>query len=130
MKPTKSSITRKLDKVCSEIVRSHGQCMKCGLGDYDKLQCAHIYSRTYRSVRWDLDNLLCLCASCHFYAHKNPLIFAEFVRNHLGEVKYQSLKFRAIALKKWALSDMIDYYNSLKELQESQHTHSQQLRAI
>lgn len=113
-KPTKSSLTRKLDQECSRIIRSFGKCAMCGCADYEKLQCAHIYSRTYRSVRWDLDNLLPLCASCHFYSHKNPLIFAEFVKTHLGDIKYQSLKLRAITLKKWALSDMLDYLNSLK----------------
>lgn len=107
-KPTKSYIARKLDAECSRIVRSHGQCVMCGCGDYEKLQCCHIFSRTYRSVRWDLDNILPLCASCHFYSHKNPLIFAEFVRKYLGEIKYQSLKLRAVTLKKWVLSDMID----------------------
>lgn len=116
MKPTKSSLTRKLDIICSLIVRSHGQCVKCGQGDYEKLQCAHIYSRTYRSVRWDLDNLLCLCASCHFYSHRNPLIFAEFVRNYLGEFKYEALKFKAVSLKQWKLCEMLDYYNALEEL--------------
>ena len=76
------------------------------MAEYDKLQCAHIYSRTYRSVRWILDNLLCLCAGCHFWAHRNPILFAEFVKTHLGEEKYQSLKIMATAIKKWTLSEM------------------------
>lgn len=117
-KPTRSSMTNKLDKICSLIIRSHGQCVMCLQTDYEKLQCAHIYSRTYRSVRWDLENLLPLCASCHFYSHKNPLIFAEFVQGHLGSVKYQSLKARATAIKKWALHEMVSYYESLQVLQK------------
>lgn len=119
-KPTKSSLTRKLDKICSQIIRAAGKCAKCGCAEYDKLQCAHIYSRTYRSTRWDLRNLIPLCASCHFHAHRNPLIFAEFVKTYLGECEYQALKLRAVTLKQWKLTDMLDYYSSLLELDYKQ----------
>lgn len=117
-KPTRSNMTNKLDKICSLIVRSHGQCVMCLQTDYEKLQCAHIYSRTYRSTRWDLNNLLPLCASCHFYSHRNPLIFAEFVKGHLGPVNYKSLKQRATSIKQWGLQEMVDYYNTLKEVKQ------------
>lgn len=115
-KQTKSSLTRKLDSECSRLIRSIGYCVMCHKSDYEKLQCAHIFSRTYRSVRWDLDNLLSLCASCHFHSHRNPLLFAEFVKNHLGDYKYQSLKGRAIALKRWTIPEMQDLLDGLKEL--------------
>jgi hypothetical protein len=113
-KQTKSSMTRKLDTICSLITRSLGQCCKCGLNDYEKLQCAHIYSRTYKSVRWDLKNLLCLCAKCHFEAHKNPLLFAEFVKSYLGDYEYESLKQRATPLSHHKLHDLENLYNALK----------------
>lgn len=105
-KQTKSSLTNKLDKEASRVVRSRGFCAMCNTPDYEKFQCAHIYSRSYRSVRWDLDNLLCLCAGCHFFSHRNPLQFAEFVKSYLGDVLCQSLKIRANALKKWQLHEM------------------------
>lgn len=117
-KPTKSSMTRKLDKICSDLVRSRGICERCGPARYyefSELQCAHIYSRTYRSVRWDLLNLLSLCAGCHIgFAHKKPLEFAEWVRSYLGEHKYIELKARANSIKKWSLTEMIEYLETLK----------------
>lgn len=117
-KPTKSSMTNKLDKICSEIVRARGFCEKCGPAKYfafDELQCAHIYSRTYRSVRWDFLNLLSLCAGCHIgFAHKKPLEFAEWVREYLGDQKYFELKARANAIKRWTLPEMVEYYEALK----------------
>lgn len=117
MKPTKSSMTRKLDKICSEIIRSQGLCAQCEEGNYAKLQCAHIYSRTYRSVRWDLKNLMCLCISCHFHAHKNPVLFTEFVKVYLGAYEYEALKLRAIPIKQWKLDEMVSYYETLKGVQ-------------
>lgn len=112
-KPSKKTLTNKLDKRCSQIVRSRGVCDKCGSVEFEKLQCAHIYSRKFRSVRWDFDNLLCLCAGCHFVGHQKPLEFAEFVKKHLGQVKYAALKIRANNIRKWTQDEMQFYYDSL-----------------
>ncbi len=117
-KQTKSILTKKLDKICSDIVRIKGYCERCGPHihqEYSILQCAHIYSRTYRSTRWDFLNLLCLCAGCHFAAHKKPLEFSEWVRDYLGEIKYQELKQRANSIKKWQLWEMVEYYEALSK---------------
>jgi hypothetical protein len=88
----------------------------CNTADYEKLQCAHIYSRTYRSVRWDLDNLLCLCAGCHFTSHRKPLELSDFVKTYLGEPLYTSLKLRATALKRWTIPDMQELLTTLEAL--------------
>ena len=114
-KVTKSGMKRKLDKLCSEIVRSRGFCARCRKDDYEKLQTAHIFSRTYNAVRYDIDcNLLCLCASCHWYFHKNPIIFGEWVRDHLGETRYALLKSRANSIKKWTVEEMQELYETLR----------------
>jgi hypothetical protein len=116
MKPTKNSLTRKLDIEFSRIVRSRGVCewgiTKNCTSQYDKLQTAHIYSRTYKSVRWDLDNALCLCAGCHFYAHKRPMDFAQHVLLWLGAFKYEMLKQRANSIKRWTVPDMQELLNT------------------
>lgn len=115
-KQTKSSLTRKLDQECSRVVRGRGVCAKCGSIEYEKFQCAHIFSRVYRSVRWFLDNLLCLCASCHFWAHRNPVLFTEFVKQYLGEERYQFLKSTATAIKRWNIVEMSELLSTLKQL--------------
>jgi len=65
MKNTKKTLSNKLDKLFSEKVRSKGACEHCGKTEH--LQCAHIYSRKHKWLRWDLENALCLCAGCHLY---------------------------------------------------------------
>ena len=112
-KLTKRTLTRKLDALCSRIVRAQGICARCRTTKYEQLQCCHIFSRKYRSVRWDFDNMLCLCVSCHFWAHHNPVLFAEFVKEYLGH-KYRTLKQQARSIKKWTLEEMIGYYEELK----------------
>jgi len=72
----RKSLSNKLDKLFSEIVRSKGRCEKCG--KTTTLQCAHIYSRKNKWLRWDTENALCLCAGHHFFwGHQEP---AEFIR--------------------------------------------------
>lgn len=59
-----------------------------------------------------------LCASCHFFAHRNPVLFAEFVRGYLGDIKYENLKQHAASIKKWTLDEMIEYYEKLQNHKE------------
>src|SRR3990167_7578217 len=81
-----------LDRVFSLYIRNRDKrCLKCGTKE--NLQCAHIFSRTARSVRWNALNALTLCYKCHlFWAHKNPIEFTEFVKHYLGEQDFASLK--------------------------------------
>ena len=48
-------------------------------------QAAHIYSRSYRSMRWNPLNCICLCASHHMYFTKAPLEWQSFLVAALGE---------------------------------------------
>ncbi len=114
----KSTIRNKLDKICSEIVRKRGKCEHCN--SKKNLQCCHVFSRTYNNTRWGLDNLLCLCASCHFWAHKNPILFGEYVRQYLGSIKYDLLKEKHNLITKYTTGDLQIKYQVLKTLLEGQ----------
>jgi len=57
-------------------------------------------------MRWNLVNLLCICAGCHFFAHQNPLEFSEWVRALLGEDDYQELRRLAKSNDKLSLTEM------------------------
>jgi hypothetical protein len=113
-KPTKTSLTRKLDKLCSQIIRGRGYCAWCHTTD--GLECCHVFSRRYRSVRWYLPNLVCLCHSHHFYAHSNPVLFTEFIKEYLGEKDYEELKFRAKMILKYSIYDLETLLKSLETL--------------
>ena len=102
--PKKSTLRNKLDKLCSQIVRARGSCEKCK--SKESLQCCHIFSRKYNNTRWDLDNLLCLCAKDHFLFHAEPLYFAEWVKLHLGEEKYELLKEKHNQITKYTIEDL------------------------
>lgn len=103
-KPSKSCLRNKLDKLTGQIVRSKGKCEFCG--KKTNLQACHIFSRKYNNTRWDLDNLLCLCAGCHFIAHAEPLLFAENVKTYLGGDKYELLKEKHNIITKYTTEDL------------------------
>lgn len=52
---------------------------------YPKMECAHIYGRRYKSVRWAADNALCLCSECHRTFTESPLDFERWLKGYIGE---------------------------------------------
>jgi len=63
--------------------RANWQCEYCGRNE-GRLDCAHIFGRRARSVRWDGMNALCLCFSCHHRFTANPIDFSKWLERHLG----------------------------------------------
>ena len=105
MKRTITQLTKIADKNFSLWIRARdGGCMRCG--KKDNLQCAHIFSRSARSVRWDELNAITLCGGCHlFWAHKNPIEFTEFIMKRLGD-QYEELKRRYYKLHQFTRSEL------------------------
>jgi len=67
------------DKLFSELKRgSRTNCQRCGKqADPKGLHCCHIFSRKYYSTRFDPENAVVLCFSCHswFDTHKMTACF-------------------------------------------------------
>jgi len=114
-KTTKRGLIKKIDKIVSEHVRARGSCARCGKGaEQVTLQCAHIFSRRNMSVRFDEENCLSLCFACHFHwAHREPILFTEFVKNYLGEERFSQLMMKSTMIKKWSLYDLQQYLDEL-----------------
>jgi len=73
--------TNKLDKLWSKEIHERDiYCQVCG--DSKNLNAHHIVGRRNRTLRWDLDNGILLCAGCHTFrtksAHQNPRWFQEW----------------------------------------------------
>src|SRR6056300_495769 len=73
------------DKYFSDVVRARAnyQCEHCHKSN-SRMECAHIFGRRSKSVRWSLDNAVCLCHWCHRYFTENPLDFGQWLDNYLG----------------------------------------------
>jgi len=114
-KRTPKSVKASCDKIFSKIIRSKGACERCG--GVDNLQCAHIYSRKFGSVRFDEDNALCLCAKCHRWGHDHPLEFADFAHEikETEPMKVQKLKWRKEQIVKRKMADWLELEEELKQ---------------
>ena len=88
------SLAKKCDKLFSEIIRKRGKCEACG--STENLQCAHIHSRRYRNIRWNISNAICLCRGHHFYYTNHPLEWEQFIYEIRGREVWEDLKKEAL----------------------------------
>lgn len=99
IKQTKKSLEKQLDKLWREVslIRANHKCEYWGCNKTDNLNAHHVFSRSRRSVRWDIENCFILCPYHHSLgndsAHKDP----EFLKKVLGEIT----GFRALRNQKW-----------------------------
>lgn len=95
------------------------KCAYCGKEQY--LNSHHIFSRSNKSTRYDLNNGITLCAGCHtlsskFSAHKTPVEFVEWIKEKRGEKWYDDLRKRAKKTKKFSAQDLKDIKFNLYEI--------------
>lgn len=100
----KASNKRKDDKWSHEVKeRANFKCEYCG--STTSLNSHHIFSRSNRSVRWDLDNGVCICSKHHvfssaFSAHLSPIEFVEWLKDKRGHEWYDNLRVKAKSIAK------------------------------
>lgn len=76
--PSRKTLTRKADQAFSLRVRARGHCELAGRDEIrcnGQLQTMHLFSRRYRALRWDEENVLCGCAAHHMHYTHNPQLF-------------------------------------------------------
>lgn len=85
-------------------VRDHNLCFLCGQ-DF-RVQCAHLVSRRYYTVRWSTENARGLCWPCHARYTFDPLGWDAVCEDWLGAVEWSKLKDTARA---GGLGEKVDY---------------------
>ena len=92
------------DKWFSDCVRERANwtCEHSGLVDTEAqitkksrtMECAHIYGRRSRNVRWYPLNAVCLSSASHRYFTERPMEFVSWVQKQLGDGAVEILKER------------------------------------
>ena len=94
-RPARRNYQEQADKLFSQHIRNRDQrCQNCGT--FDRLQCAHLISRSYKSIRTDEENAVALCSSCHTYFTHRPLEWLEWIEVEFPG-RYERLRVKALA---------------------------------
>ena len=88
----RTASVRDLDHLLRQVVleRDGYRCRRCYIGERPgrgfALQAAHIFGKgAHRNLRYELDNLICLCQPCHWWWHQFGL--AREVEDRPNEVR-------------------------------------------
>ena len=103
---TKKGIDKQLDDAWSELVklRAGNACEYCK-SKSKQLHSHHIFTRSKKSVRWDVLNGIALCAGHHvlsssFSAHKTPSDFTFWLIDYRGKDYLDRLTIKANSVSK------------------------------
>lgn len=110
----RSSLRTRADALWSSIIRSQGRCLRCGI--QSALQAAHIIGRARLSVRWNLDNGLCLCARCHRLFDSYAIDRDELILKGIGAERYSALKREAMKVWDKDYGVVIERLNRAEEI--------------
>jgi len=126
-KSPRKDISKLLDVAWSAKVKERDgfMCQKCGSKD-KQLNSHHIFSRSHKSTRWDIDNGITLCAGCHTLgngsAHKDPEIFRDWYVDVMGQGYYDKLKWKAYSIGKLSMGELEVLLMSLQQSQDVTNT--------
>ena len=106
-----TKLKKEADRLFSIFIRNRDKiCRKCKKAKAS--QCAHIFSRSNLSVRYDEMNALGFCFYCHLiWSHREPVEFTQWVESELG-AEFKKLEKRARKLGK------VDYNQIIKTYEE------------
>lgn len=93
----------KADAVFSTYIRKRANwtCERCGkYGGEGSCEVSHFHGRRHENTRYDVENVFCLCHSCHRFFTENPHDHSAWVMKRLGHQRYTALVVRANTYKK------------------------------
>lgn len=124
-----SKLTKDADKLWSEAVKINYNysCQYCW--KVENLNSHHLFTRSRRATRWDIDNWMCLCAWCHtlssnFSAHQTPLEFFEWLEWIRGRDWIDELSRRSRVIESVSPDLLRDKIGILKEFIEKNKLHN------
>jgi hypothetical protein len=88
----KFHLKQEADRLMSLYVREDELCWCCGASE--RLQWAHVHSRRYMAIRWNMQNSTVLCAPCHQHFTHRPLEWETWCRDH--GIPWDELRVKAL----------------------------------
>lgn len=66
--------------------RDHNTC-RIGMSEYctgRATDACHIFTRRFKALRWDINNGIAGCRSCHTWSEQNSRVFEKLVQHIVG----------------------------------------------
>jgi hypothetical protein len=107
-----------LDRLFSDYIRRFGECQLWKYGEVTcsgNLECSHIHSRNYHSVRWDVRNAICVCSSHHRWQHAHPTCNTWALEELLGKPHLEELRDAYLKGRKPTAEEKIEIARWLRE---------------
>lgn len=121
-KPSRRGLVKKLDTLFSLFIRARdGHCVTCVTPSGIRTN-GHLWSRVAYSTRWDEENAHEQCWGCNLRHEHDPYPLSEYVRNKLGQEKYDALHLRYATPKKFKDYDLLDLIEHYKNILDKQAT--------
>lgn len=95
------------------IIRAPGICAQCGTSEF--IQCAHLWSRSYRAVRWDTRNAVPLCRKCHVYYTHRPIEWDQWMLAWWGLELYTEMRMLALTHRSPDLPELLESLRVLEK---------------
>ena len=110
-----SKLVRELDDYTCQV------CHKSFRHDPGFLDASHHIPRAHGATKWELDNGSSKCRKCHGEMDRQPLEHIEWIKNRLGEERYEALRMKGTQPMKMTDKDRRELAASLrKQLKEAQ----------
>jgi 5-methylcytosine-specific restriction endonuclease McrA len=103
MSRKRTNYMHQADALFARMIRARDQeCLACH--STSNMQCAHIISRSYKSIRTDPDNAVTLCRSCHLRFTHRPLEWEAWVETQFPGrwdwLRAKALKYERVDWRK------------------------------
>ena len=109
-----AKLMREADELAGQLCRQRGVCESCGNKQHAMLQWCHIISRTYKGLRWDVENCLALCRNCHAGFTYRPSKWIAWLMENMP-VRYLMLERKSRDIHKLTRVEMEQTIQDLKE---------------
>jgi 5-methylcytosine-specific restriction endonuclease McrA len=107
-----------LDRIWQEIIcLIWKKCAKCG--STHNLAGHHIVKRRYLHTRWNIDNGICLCFTCHRFAEEHEEIFITWLRFHRPRSWYFWVNNKHPAIHRFPDWELKEVHKGLKEIKRT-----------